>query len=703
MPYLNPFIETIQEPIDLLELHQQFPAKYPHLLQSCNSTHINNQYDILFANPKASIELWRDGLRVVNQQYLPAKLAVNKDDNFLDTFNHWFRHEQDQRDHALPFTGGWFAYLSYEFAQSVEQHALHLSVLKDVPIAFVTRFEEAIVIDRETNKVMLISEKANHEAIVNMQADIQHVLSNNATVAEEQVDILDIKEDESLAYIEGVNKIKRYIKEGDIFQVNLSRQWDIQLKQAYSAASIYRKLRQANPAPFSGLMTHADFAIASSSPERLVSTHQGQVETRPIAGTRPRDKDTDKDKALIEELSAHPKEKAEHIMLIDLERNDLGRICKPGTIQVNELMTIESFEHVHHLVSNVIGQLREDVTPDQVIKAVFPGGTITGCPKVRCMQILKELEQTPRSSYTGSMGYINSNGDMDLNILIRGIQLQGDKLSIRAGAGIVADSVAHKEVAETRSKAKGMLAALGIDIQTPAGLLETFRVTKNNSIPLWQYHKERLIRGLQTYGIDRDTIYIIEKEIVECLQTPGVYRLAVQIAQHSILSIDVSKREDINQKQTKPWQLIICKTKLPENTNPKSIKQLERDIYQIANTEITKAKADDGLLLSEKGDIIETTICNLFCIKDNVLYTPKVEGYGVNGVMKNAISDYCQRENSQLIEKNVSQTFLEQSDHVFICNSIRGVIKVEKINNQTWATEHPLIKRLLNYTNTLFL
>jgi len=160
------------------------------------------------------------------------------------------------------------------------------------------------------------------------------------------------------------------------------------------------------------------------------------------------------------ELINNPKERAEHVMLIDLERNDLGRICIPGTVRVDERMIVESYAHVHHIVSNVTGKLRADVTPGNVIAAVFPGGTITGCPKVRCMQIIAELEDEARGAYTGSFGYLNHNGDMDLNILIRTIVVCGDKLSLRAGAGIVADSLPENELEETRAKAKGMLLAI---------------------------------------------------------------------------------------------------------------------------------------------------------------------------------------------------------------------------------------------------
>jgi anthranilate synthase component 1 len=202
--------------------------------------------------------------------------------------------------------------------------------------------------------------------------------------------------------------------------------------------------------------------VLSSSPERLLRTRGNMVETRPIAGTRPRSSEHHQDLANSRELLAHPKERAEHIMLIDLERNDLGRVCVPGSMQVDELMSVESYAHVHHIVSNVRGRKRREATPGQVIAAVFPGGTITGCPKVRCMEIIAELEDAGRGPYTGSFGYLNRNGDMDLNILIRTMVVEGARFSLRAGAGIVADSEPEAELAETHAKARGMLQALGI-------------------------------------------------------------------------------------------------------------------------------------------------------------------------------------------------------------------------------------------------
>jgi anthranilate synthase component 1 len=270
-----------------------------------------------------------------------------------------------------------------------------------------------------------------------------------------------VKEEEPNRFLESVEKAQRYIAAGDIYQANLSRRWTAELDSLVTGSDIYAALCDANPAPFAGLVRWRDVEIISSSPERLLEVSDGVAQTRPIAGTRPRSDDDAHDESLSTELFSHPKELAEHVMLIDLERNDLGRVCHAGSVEVDEMMVLESYSHVHHIVSNVTGRLRDDVMPGEAIAAVFPGGTITGCPKVRCMEIIAELEAGPRGAYTGSFGYLNLDGSMDLNILIRTMVKKGNSITLRAGSGIVADSNPDSELAETRAKAKGMLRALG--------------------------------------------------------------------------------------------------------------------------------------------------------------------------------------------------------------------------------------------------
>ncbi len=327
-----------------------------------------------------------------------------------------------------------------------------------LPAAFATRCQTAVIRDHVRNETRLVAEPGVSDGILERivsDAQDSHELTNP------DIAIQQIREDEPGFFLDAVASAKARIDYGDIYQANLSRSWHATIDAGTAPSIVYRALCEANPAPFAGLARFGDASIISSSPERLICARDGIVATRPIAGTRPRSADLAVDGDLSAELLTHPKERAEHIMLIDLERNDLGRICKPGSVSVDEMMVLETYAHVHHIVSNVSGELKEDVSPGSIIRAVFPGGTITGCPKVKCMEIIASLERAPRGAYTGSFGYLNRDGSLDLNILIRTMVQHGDELTLRAGAGIVADSVPNAELEETRAKAKGLLAALG--------------------------------------------------------------------------------------------------------------------------------------------------------------------------------------------------------------------------------------------------
>ena len=295
-------------------------------------------------------------------------------------------------------------------------------------------------------------EKLRQQIKYNRQAHPSRLSSQRQIVINHEMD--------KRGYMDIVNRAKEYIRAGDIFQTNLSQRLTAQVDHVEPIA-VYSLLRQINPSPFAAYMALGDLYIVSSSPERLVQVHNnGIVETRPIAGTRPRGVDIEGDKRMKAELLLHPKERAEHIMLIDLERNDLGRISEYGSVFVNELMITEEYSHVIHIVSNIQGRLYKDKDCVDVIRAVFPGGTITGVPKVRCMEIIDELEPVARGPYTGSLGYISFTGDMDLNIIIRTIVMKNSMAYAQAGAGIVADSDPEREYYETLSKAEALIQTL---------------------------------------------------------------------------------------------------------------------------------------------------------------------------------------------------------------------------------------------------
>ncbi len=258
-------------------------------------------------------------------------------------------------------------------------------------------------------------------------------------------------------FLRKVEEIQRYIAAGDIYQANLSLRF--QRKFEGDGWQLYRRLKAINPSPFAGYLRFGDWEIISCSPERLVRKEGDRLSTRPIAGTKPRGMDQGEDERRRGELLLSPKEKAEHIMLLDLERNDLGKVCLKGSVRPDETMSVERYSHVQHIVSNVSGRLRPGASFTDILRAVFPGGTITGVPKIRCMQILDGLEPSARGPYTGSFGVMDTAGDFDLNIAIRTMWRQGENLYLQAGAGIVADSLPQAEYDETLQKAKAMALA----------------------------------------------------------------------------------------------------------------------------------------------------------------------------------------------------------------------------------------------------
>ncbi len=474
-PVMHPV--ALPDDFDLLTLHATRPDRYPFLLETITAATRSvtaaddaaDTWDVLFAFPGRTLRLDHDF------SLDGPGIEPDRQTDFLHALDDWWRATGAPRDPAgqLPFTGGWFLFLGYELALQIEP-GLRAAAPPDRqsddadhgPIAFATRVPVAIVRNRRWQQAWIVAEATHQAAVDDVLADLAAATSlaaatNGASLQKSLPLVNGIREPDPASFLRAVDDVRHLIANGDVYQVNLSHRWQATVRHGVTPAAIYHRLRQTNPGPFAGLATLGNWAVISSSPERLLRCRDGRVETRPIAGTWPRGTDPADEAALRQELLDNPKERAEHIMLIDLERNDLGRVCAPGTVIVDEFMVVESYAHVHHIVSNVCGQLRPGVTPGELIRAVFPGGTITGCPKVRCMEIIAALEQTPRGPYTGSMGYLNLDGSSDLNILIRSFVVEGDHLTFAAGSGIVADSNPARELAETRAKAKGLLMALG--------------------------------------------------------------------------------------------------------------------------------------------------------------------------------------------------------------------------------------------------
>lgn len=375
-----------------------------------------------------------------------------------------------------PFFGGAVGLLGFDlvkFYERLPQHAVDDLCLPDLCLLFVN---SVIAFDHEQKIIQILYtptaeeffglERVNlyHQAVAKI-SDLQDRLLNETPMSQiHPVHALALSDHpHSLMtrerYLTMVQHCKDYIAAGDIFQANLSHRFSIPIGQT-PPLYLYKALRQINPSPFSAYLDFGSFQIVSSSPERLVKLDRGEVQTRPIAGTRPRGRSPLEDRRLAEELILNEKERAEHLMLVDLERNDLGRVCEYGTVQVDELMTIEFYSHVMHIVSNIRGRMRPDRDCFDLLNAVFPGGTITGVPKVRCLEIIEELEPVKRGAAYGSVGYISFAGDMDLNILIRTMIVKDQETYFHVGAGIVADSQPEKEYEETLHKARALFQAL---------------------------------------------------------------------------------------------------------------------------------------------------------------------------------------------------------------------------------------------------
>jgi para-aminobenzoate synthetase component I len=361
----------------------------------------------------------------------------------------------------LPFQGGWLGWLSYGVGREIET----LPELNPDPLPFPHAYwyepESFAVLDHQEQTLWLASSAPDSlTTLIEQLTRPIHKTPSQSPVDPNEIAFETTQSD----YIQRVEKAKEYITQGDIFQTNLSLRFSTQSTR--SPWEIYQNLHRINPSPFASFWKTPWGGIISCSPERLVQLQGRKAQTRPIAGTRPRDNNARNNQQWEQELKSNRKELAEHIMLVDLERNDLGRVCEWGSVQVNELCVIEPYSHVIHLVSNVIGTLDATKSPIDLIQATFPGGTITGCPKVRCMEIIEELEPVQRSLFYGSCGFLDYRGNLDLNILIRTLLYSQPLPKHRrtfwgqVGAGIVADSDPEKEWFESLQKAKALLAVL---------------------------------------------------------------------------------------------------------------------------------------------------------------------------------------------------------------------------------------------------
>lgn len=440
---------------------------YSYLLESILGGERFGRYSVIGLPAEIRLEACSNRVRIINGNETKEEIDTSDVLGFIGTFLNQFK----VAPHAgLPrFSGGLAGYFSYDTIRYIEPklagHARPDTI--QTPDILLLLSEELVVMDNLSGKLYLIIytdpvlENA-YQAGKNRLRELLHKLREPLSIPVEKSTSSEtaVSEFPEADFIAAVEKAKHYILEGDIMQVVLSQR----TSKPYSASplALYRALRSLNPSPYMFNYHLGDFHIVGASPEILVRLEKDTVTVRPIAGTRPRGQDTQADQALAADLLADPKERAEHIMLMDLGRNDIGRVAQTGSVKVTENMQIEHYSHVMHIVSNVEGRLKPGLNAIDVLRATFPAGTVSGAPKVRAMEIIDELEISKRGIYAGAVGYLEFNGDMDLAIAIRTGLIKDGMLHVQAGAGIVADSVPQSEWIETCNKARAVLRAAEI-------------------------------------------------------------------------------------------------------------------------------------------------------------------------------------------------------------------------------------------------
>lgn len=441
---------------------------FSFLLESVEGGENIGRYSFLGANPQVVFRSTRNDVEI---QYAGGRRESFRADMPLDRLRDLLAAYRFVPDPALPpFCGGAVGYMSYDEVRNFEPVGMHPNNDLALPDLYFMVTDTLLIFDHVRHRLKILvtphitdrlqAPQAYDDAIGKINAVHQKLMrlvpANERTVGTTEVEIAsNVTQDE---FMETVERCKQYITAGDAFQIVASQRFHVPI--ACDHFDVYRALRAVNPSPYMFYLKFDSLKLAGSSPEILVRLNEGEVQVRPIAGTRPRGATPAEDRQFEADLLADPKERAEHIMLVDLGRNDIGRVCEFGSVHADDLMVIERYSHVMHIVSNVRGRLKPGLDAFDVLRATFPAGTVSGAPKIRAMQIIRELETTARGPYAGTVGYFGFNGNLDSCITIRTVVMKGDQAYVQAGAGIVADSDPLNEYRETINKASAMIRAI---------------------------------------------------------------------------------------------------------------------------------------------------------------------------------------------------------------------------------------------------
>jgi anthranilate synthase component I len=420
-----------------------------YILESIEGPKKLSQYSFIGFNPELTITI--KNREAVTHNERTGEKEKEKADEPLKVIAKTLRNRPGFREQR--FVGGAVGYISYDAVRCWEklpECAVDDQQFPDVKVGI---FDDGIIYDHRNSQAFYYYLNENRLEEINKR--LQET-DNNGTLEHKQLKVNISKEH----FERAVEKAKDYVTAGDIFQVVLSKRYDFRING--NLIGFYRNLRKINPSPYMYFLKSGEHQIVGSSPEMLVRVENRKVETFPIAGTRPHVKDPAENKRLTKELLEDPKERAEHVMLVDLGRNDIGKVSKFGTVHLPEFMKVHQYSHVQHIVSRVVGDLRDECDAYEALRAVFPAGTVSGAPKVRAMEIIEELEPTRRGPYAGAVGYLSYNGNADFAITIRTLVANGENAHIQVGAGIVADSDPEREWYETEHKARALIKALEV-------------------------------------------------------------------------------------------------------------------------------------------------------------------------------------------------------------------------------------------------
>ena len=441
-------------------IYQRLAGTKKFLLESTLPHEVKGKYSFIGTNPYEEL-IGNAGSTTIRNLRTGTTEEVTKD--VLDVLKQ--RLPDISLDLPLPFYGGAIGYIGYDEIRQFEDIGPVPADDLEMPDVHLMLYENIFVFDHKEETVHLIAMNTNNatEAALDTRLETLANMLDRAPAHTDEIEQVTFEPEISEeAFKQNVEKAKEYIHQGDIFQVVLSQR--MQAKFNGEPFSFYRKLRRSNPSPYMFYIDFADYLVLGASPESLLQTKDRQIITNPIAGTRPRGGTAEEDARLEAELLADEKEIAEHKMLIDLGRNDLGRVCEIGSINVPTYMQIERYEHVMHIVSEVAGTLRQDYSSIDALISCLPAGTVSGAPKIRAMQIINELEGKRRGVYAGGIGYIGFNGDLNMALAIRSLVVKDQIAYLQAGAGLVFDSVPVKEYQETLHKARSLMEVSKVDL-----------------------------------------------------------------------------------------------------------------------------------------------------------------------------------------------------------------------------------------------